>query len=93
MRKRILMWLFGTDDIEPYISLLRKNIDLLDDSIHHDSECIELIEAHKETLETGAWFIKLAKDLIKICEKHGIDIDEEIRLIRTEEVNANETLD
>lgn len=92
MRELILMWLFGTDKVDSYIELLRESLNHCNDGIKHAEECIELIEAHKQTLKREEWFIKTVRDLIKVCEKHGIDIDKEIRLIHLEEVNANETL-
>lgn len=86
MKKLILEWLFGTDDIKPYMELLR-------DSIGHHAECIELIEDHKETLERSKENLHTILKLIKICENHGIDVDEEIKHVELNEVNANETLD
>ena len=86
MKKLILEWLFGTDDIKPYMELLR-------DSMSHHVECIELIEDHKETLERSKENLNTILKLIKICENHGIDVDEEIKHVELNEVNANETLD
>ena len=90
MKKLILKWLFGTDEIDSYMELLRKNIDHLIDDIGHTNECLELIREHKETIKRAEWFIKLSEKLLIICENHGIDIDEEIKNINIEEVNANE---
>lgn len=86
MRERILWWLFGTDEIESYMELLRKRYD-------HTNECLELLAAHGKTLEREEWALNMLGKLIKICENHGIDIDEEIKHIQLEEVNANETVD
>ena len=86
MKKLILEWLFGTDDIKPYMELLR-------DSIGHHAECIELIEDHKETLARRKEDLNTILKLVKICENHGIDVDEEIKHIKLYEDNANETLD
>ena len=93
MRKLILMWLFGTDKIDSYMELLRKNRDHLVDALEHTNECLELIREHRETIDRAEWFIRLSEKLIRICENHGIDIDKEIKNISLEEVNANETLD
>lgn len=78
MRKFILTWLFGTDDIEYYVELLGKRI-------NHNKECIELIHAHEDTLKREEWAHNTIRKLIRICENHGIDIDEEIRHIQFED--------
>lgn len=93
MKKLILMWLFGTDDIDSYMHLLRENIGLLNKDIEHNEECIALIDHHKKTLEREEWELEMIRKLIKICENHGINVDEEIKHIELHEVNANETLD
>ena len=93
MKKLILQWLFGVDEIDSYMELLRQNRDHLTNALEHTNECLALIREHRETIDRAEWFIKLANDLIKVCEKHGINIDEEIRLIHLEEVYTNETLD
>ena len=79
MKELILMWLFGTDDVKSYFKLLKESVD-------DKKRAIELIEEHKESLNT---ILKL----IKICENHGIDVDKEIQYIELDEVNENETLD
>lgn len=93
MKKLILWWLFGTDDIDSYMQLLRENMGHCDDDIKHCQECIDLIEDHKRTLEKHKEDINIIRKLIQICENHGIDVDEEIKHINLYEVNANETLD
>lgn len=92
MKKLILMWLFGTDDIDSYIQLLKENMGHCNDGIKHAQECIDLIEDHKQTLEKCREDIDIMRKLIRICENHGIDVDEEIKHIKLEE-NTNETLD
>lgn len=84
MRERILWWLFGTDDIESYMKLLRQRWD-------HVNECLELLDEHKKTLDRQEWALNMIEKLMKICENHGIDIDKEIEKLERE--NANETLD
>lgn len=79
MRKLILEWLFGTDDVKHYLNLLSENIKLI-------KRLIAEIDEHKESLN-------LILKLIKICENHGIDVDKEIKHVELNEVNANETLD
>ena len=93
MRKLILMWLFGVDEIDSYMDLLRKNRDHLTNALGHTNECLELIREHRETIDRAEWFIQLCEKLIRICKNHGIDIDEEIKNIKLYEDNANETLD
>lgn len=74
MRKHILNWLFGTDDIQSYFNLLSRSID-------HNDEKICLIDEHLETLRKHKEDLILIRKLIKICENHGIDVDEEIKKI------------
>lgn len=93
-RQLILYWLFGTDDIDRYMQLLRENMGHCEDGIKHAEECIELINDHKRTLKREEWFVETTGKLLRICENHGIDVDEEIKHIQLDEVNANdETLD
>jgi hypothetical protein len=75
MKKLILNWLFGTDNVERYMDLLDKNI-------NHTKECEHYIQEHIDTLNSQKKDIDLARKLIKICENHGINIDEEIKQIK-----------
>lgn len=86
MKERILMWLFGTDDIPHYMELLEK-------SFNHSEECLKLLDDHNKTLERAKWELDTIRKLIRICENHGIDVDEEIKHVQLDEVNANEALD
>ena len=93
MKKLILRWLFGTDNINSYMELLRENKDHCIDALKHTNECIELIREHRETINRAEWFIQLCEKLIRICKNHGIDIDEEIKYIQLDdnnEVNEND---
>lgn len=89
MRNLILKWLFGTDDIKYYIELLVESRDNI-------NEQIRLLDAHKRTLDREKWALDTIGKLIRVCENHGIDVDEEIKHIElfdeNNEVNANETL-
>lgn len=88
MRNLILRWLFGTDDIKYYMELLSK-------CIGNNLEQQQLVKDHIETLEQSQENLRTILKLIKICENHGIDVDEEIEHVRlddTTEVSANETL-
>lgn len=74
MRKLILCWLFGTDDIEYYMDLLYKNIN------HNREEC-SLINSHLKTLEEEKENLRIIRKLIKVCENNNIDVDKEIKQI------------
>ena len=78
MRKLILMWLFGTDDIEGYMKLLTQRI-------NHINEDLELVHEHQRTLEREEWALNTLRKLIKVCENHGIDIDEAIKHIQLDD--------
>lgn len=75
MRERILRWLFGTDDIEYYRDLLIKNYE-------NTQEQMRLLSDHLKTLARAKENIETILKLIKICENHGIDVDEEIKYIQ-----------
>jgi hypothetical protein len=78
MRKRILMWLFGTDDIKSYFELLVTAKRYCEGHLKALRDLVKEIESHKESLN-------LMMKLIKICEDHGIDVDEEIKHITLED--------
>lgn len=75
MRKLILRWLFGTDDVEDYFKLLHRNN-------KHIQEQIDLIDSHLKTLYEEKENLDIIRKLVKVCENHGIDIDEEIKHIK-----------
>lgn len=74
MKKLILNWLFGTDNVDRYMGLLWENI-------NHGKECNHLIEDHIKTLDSQMEDLNNIRKLIKICENHGINVDEEIKQI------------
>ena len=74
MRKLILKWLFGTDDIEKYMKLLEDNMD-------YGNRLLTTLDDHLDTLKREEETIDIARKLIKICKNHGIDIDEEAKHI------------
>ena len=74
MRKLILNWLFGTDNVERYMELLSR-------SIAHNREKMDLINNHIKTLHEERENLNIIRKLIWICENHGIDVDEEIKHI------------
>ena len=77
MRKLILKWLFGTDKIEDYFELLYKESKYLQDKIH-------LIEDHLVTLEREREDLLMCRKLIRICENHGVNVDEEMKNVELE---------
>lgn len=74
MRKLILRWLFGTDDIKSYM-------DVLTGSIKEMTEHTKSIKEHQETLNRSIENLNMIQKLLKICENHGIDIDKELEQI------------
>lgn len=83
MKKIILNWLFGTDNVKEYIELLNKNIEYNQESIEHHQECLRLIDDHKATLDRSKQYLDEMLKLIKICKNHGIDVDKEMEKINT----------
>lgn len=86
MKKLILEWLFGTDNVKDYMELLRDNLNYIERLMKANDDHIKTLERHKEDLIT-------MRKLIQICENHGIDVDEEIKHVKVYEGNVNETLD
>lgn len=74
MKKLILRWLFGTDDLEDYCKLLHKDNERI-------KQQMDLIDSYLETLATERGNLDIIRKLIKICDTHGIDIDKEIKEI------------
>ena len=75
MKKTILRWLFGTDDIESYMDLLRRDV-------AHLNEELQLLNDHKRSLEREESELKMLRQMLQIFENHGIDVDEEIKHIQ-----------
>ena len=80
MKKLILNWLFGTENVKRYMELLERAID-------HEKICIDLIDDHKKSLEESKTYLDDILKLIKICENHGIDVDKELKKINLENNN------
>ena len=74
MRKWILRWLFGTDDIKSYMELLTE-------SMNHHQRCRGFLDDHLKTLEREKEELNDIKKFLRICENHGIDVDEEMKKI------------
>ena len=78
MRKMILRWLFGTDDIQSYI-------DSLCDNVVVRKAYIREIEKHIETLNREGEDLELIRKLIVVCKNHDIDVDAELQKIELQE--------
>lgn len=75
MKKIILRWLFGTDDLEDYCKLLLKDNERIEQQI-------DLIDSYLETLAIEKENLDIIRKLIKVCENHGINANEEIKKIK-----------
>ena len=72
MKKLILKWLFGTEKIDDYMHVLSDCIDVRQ---RFEDE----IASHIKTLREDQEHLRTIIKIIKICENHGIDVDEEIK--------------
>ena len=81
MKKLILNWLFGTDNVARYIGLLQENLNHKHEFLELTKECKDLIDEHLDTLYEAQMVLGILNKLIQICKNHGIDIDEEIKKI------------
>lgn len=80
MKKLILNWLFGTD-VKKYEELLKDHMKLLHKSVEREQKCLDQIQFHLQTLNEEKENLDIIRKLIKICENHGINADEEIKHI------------
>ena len=71
MRKLILKWLFGTDDVEKYYDSLCNHEKTL-------NEHIELINEHIELLNDSVKYLEMLKKLSQLCAEKGVNVDEEM---------------
>lgn len=78
MKKLILQWLFGVDNIDNYLEVLTRNRKQIE-------ETIKQIESHIKTLDEEKEHITIIRKLIRVCENHGIDVDEEIKKVTIDE--------
>lgn len=74
IRKIILNWLLGTDNVKEYMELLADNIEVR-------KGYIEEIASHRTSLEQSKEYFEDTLKLIKICEQHAIDVDKELKCI------------
>lgn len=75
LRSKILNWLFGTDDIFYYKKLLEMNIENRGEYCNLIEDYIKELDQHKEDLNT-------MRKLLRVCDNHEIDVDEEIKHIK-----------
>ena len=66
MRKIILKWLLKDKEIKDYWKLFEENIKIRD-------EHIKTLKDYGDTLDK-------MRQLIEVCVKHGIDVDEELEV-------------
>lgn len=83
MKKIILNWLFGTSNVKDYMDLLREGVSC-------DKECIKQMDDHLQTLYREKEDLQIIRDLIQICENHGINVDEEMKQVRRVYKEENE---
>lgn len=72
IKKLILDWLIGSDNVQDYMDLLRENI-------ANRKEHLKELNDHLVTLRQYQEDLELLRKVIQICENHGIDVDAEIR--------------
>ena len=65
MRKRILKWLFD-NELKSYWDLFEENIKIRNE--------------HIKTLKEYGKTLKQMRQLVDLCVKHGIDVDEEFEV-------------
>lgn len=75
IRKKILIWLFGTDNVDKYMTALTNYIDEVKQ--HRDT-----LDNYLKTMDGNLEDLRTIRKLIKICENHEIDVDEEIKHIQ-----------
>ena len=81
MRKLILRWLFGTDNIIEYMDLLKNSIDNNEKFLCELKEHRETLNKRIEDSNNHMKSLNIMKKLIVICNNHGINVDEEIKNI------------
>jgi hypothetical protein len=73
------MWLFGTNDIKDYLELLVETREYVQKCLETNKKHVETIHEHLDTLKEERENLDVIRKLIKVCENHGIDVDEEIK--------------
>ena len=81
LRRKVLMWLFETEDVEKYFHIFSKYVDEIKE--HRDT-----IERHLNTTKEQLDTLRLLRKVITVCQNHSIDIDKEVaELSNSEEVD------
>ena len=75
IRKKILIWLFGTDDVDKYMTALTNYCDEVKQHRNTLDNYIKVMDGNLDDLCA-------MRKLIKICENHEIDVDKEIKHIK-----------
>lgn len=73
MRKLILKWLLKEQKLQEFLKDSKDYLNLLEENIKIRGEHIETLKNYGENL-------KQMKQLIDVCIKHGIDVDEELEV-------------
>ena len=73
MRKLILKWLLKEQKLQEFLKDSKDYLNLLKENIKIRGE-------HMETLKNYGENLKQMKQLIDVCIKHGIDVDEELEV-------------
>lgn len=81
LRRKVLMWLFETEDVEKYFHIFSKYVDEIKE--HRDT-----IERHLNTTKEQLDTLRLLRKVITVCQNHSIDIDKEVA-----ELNNSEEVD
>lgn len=81
LRRKVLMWLFETEDVEKYFHIFSKYADEIKE--HRDT-----IERHLNTTKEQLDTLRLLRKVITVCQNHSIDIDKEVA-----ELNNSEEVD
>lgn len=85
LRRKVLMWLFETEDVEKYFHIFSKYVDEVKE--HRDT-----IQGHLNTMEDHLNTLRLLRKVITVCQNHSIDIDKEVAELKetdNESINEN----
>ena len=84
MRKLILKWLLKDKNFSNFFESTKKEINsyikLLEENIKIRQKYIDAIDEHLRTLKKSREFLRLTDEMIEICKKHKIDLDEELEV-------------
>jgi hypothetical protein len=77
MRKKILEWLFA-NELKDYWDLLNENIKIREEYLNEIKENIKIRDDYIKELESHSKTLSLLKQVVDVCKKYNIDIDEEL---------------